>query len=57
MKPLHQIVGSAAARLREWRRLARSRRELASFDEHQLRDLGIGRSQALIESGKSFLRR
>jgi uncharacterized protein YjiS (DUF1127 family) len=45
----------AFATFRQWRSLSRSRRELAGFDEYQLRDIGVSRSQAAFESGKSFL--
>lgn len=41
---------------RAWRRMQRSRRELAALDDYQLRDIGLSRSQAVFESGKSFLR-
>ena len=40
---------------RQWRQLSRSRRELSTLDEYQLRDIGLSRSQAVFESGKSFL--
>ena len=42
------------ATLRLWRQRARSRRELAGFDDYLLRDLGMSRSQAQFESGKRF---
>lgn len=45
------------ATLGEWRRRDRSRRELASFDDHALRDLGLDRAGAAFESSKFFLRR
>ncbi|MBL0390227.1 DUF1127 domain-containing protein [Ramlibacter monticola] len=44
------------ATLREWHRRARTRRELAGFDDYLLRDLGVSRSQAQFESGKPFWR-
>ncbi len=50
-------LARAAATVKEWRRLSRSRRELAALDDYQLRDLGLSRSSALFESDKPFLRR
>jgi uncharacterized protein YjiS (DUF1127 family) len=48
-------VNRALAAFKEWRSMSRSRRELAGFDAYQLRDIGVRRSQAMFESGKSFL--
>ena len=48
-----KLLQEAAAFMREWRRSARSRRELAGLDDYQLRDLGLSRSQAVFESDKS----
>jgi uncharacterized protein YjiS (DUF1127 family) len=42
--------------LREWRRRARTRREIATLDDHTCRDLAISRSQMLFEAGKPFWR-
>jgi len=57
-KPRRQALGGridrALATLRLWRQRARSRRELAGFDDYLLRDLGMSRSQAQFESGKRF---
>ena len=54
-----QAIGEALfraiVRFRQWRQLSRSRRELSTLDEYQLRDIGLSRSQAVFESGKSFL--
>ena len=44
------------AMLRQWRRRAQARRELAGFDDYLLRDIGLSRSQAQFESGKPFWR-
>lgn len=52
---LRRVLGRSTAALKEWRRVSRSRRELATLDAHELQDLGLSRSQALFESGKSFL--
>lgn len=46
-----------AAMLREWHRRDRSRDELAGFDAHALRDIGLARSDASFESGKFFWQR
>lgn len=56
-----QVIGETLSRaivhFRQWRQLSRSRRELSTLDDYQLRDLGLSRSQAVFESGKSFLQR
>jgi uncharacterized protein YjiS (DUF1127 family) len=44
------------AMLREWRWRARSRAELARFDDRMLRDIGITRVDALYEINKPFWR-
>jgi uncharacterized protein YjiS (DUF1127 family) len=49
------LVERLLAKLREWRQRSRSRRELKSFDEYQLKDIGLTTAQAAFESGKSFL--
>ncbi len=50
-----RALARAVDTFRQWRRLSRSRRELAALDELQLKDFGLSRSQAQFESGKSFL--
>jgi uncharacterized protein YjiS (DUF1127 family) len=50
-----RALARTVATFREWRRLSRSRRELAALDEFELKDLGLSRSQAQFESNKSFL--
>jgi uncharacterized protein YjiS (DUF1127 family) len=40
----------------EWRRRLRSRRELATMSERSLRDVGLTRYDATIESQKPFWR-
>ena len=50
-----EAVTNGIAAFREWRRVSRSRRELAQLDDYQLRDIGLSRSQAMFESGKVFL--
>lgn len=37
-----------------WRSRSRERRMLTQLDDRMLRDIGISRSQAMHESGKSF---
>ncbi len=39
-----------------WLERGRSRRVLATLDDHQLCDIGITRAQARLESGKPFWR-
>jgi uncharacterized protein YjiS (DUF1127 family) len=42
--------------LSEWRRRARSRREIAMLDDCDLRDLGLSASQMRFEARKPFWR-
>jgi len=42
------------ATLREWRRRAHSRRELASLSDTMLHDLGISRAEALYLADRPF---
>lgn len=44
------------AMIREWRRRARSRRELLALDDHMLKDIGITRIDARYEAAKWFWR-
>ena len=44
------------AMIGEWRRRARSRRELLALDDHMLKDIGITRVDAQYEAAKSFWR-
>ena len=57
-KPRREAVAApidrVAATLRQWRRRARARRELADLDDYLLHDIGLSRSQAQFESGKPF---
>ena len=39
-----------------WRRRARERRELLTLSDVELRDFGIGRSEAIQEASKPFWR-
>ena len=50
--PIDRIM----AMLRQWRRRAQARRELAGLDDYLLHDIGLSRSQAQFESGKPFWR-
>ena len=45
------------ATLREWRRRARDRAQLARLDDHMLRDIGLTRADAEFLSNKPFWRR
>jgi uncharacterized protein YjiS (DUF1127 family) len=44
------------AAIGEWRRRARSRRELLALDDHMLKDIGITRADAQYEAAKPFWR-
>jgi len=44
------------ARLREWRRRARERADLASLDDRSLRDIGLTRADAQFLANKPFWR-
>ncbi len=46
-----------SALVEEWRRLSRSRRELAALDEHQLKDIGIARSASPVRERQVVLAR
>ncbi len=49
-------IDRVMAMLRQWRRRAQARRELAGLDDYLLHDIGLSRSQAQFESGKPFWR-
>jgi uncharacterized protein YjiS (DUF1127 family) len=51
------IWRSILGRLRQWRRRARERAELASLDDRMLADIGISRAEAQFLSGKPFRRK
>ena len=51
------IVGQAVALVREWRRRARRRQELARLDDRMLRDIGVTRVDAWQEINKPFWRK
>lgn len=42
--------------LRLWRQRARTRRQLAALDDHQLSDIGVSRSERMNELSKPFWR-
>lgn len=42
------------ALLRQWLRRSRTRYEIAELDEHLLRDIGLTRFDAVVESRKHF---
>jgi uncharacterized protein YjiS (DUF1127 family) len=44
-------------RLSEWRRLSRSRADLARLDDRMLRDIGLTRADAWREINKPFWRK
>ena len=49
-------VTAIAAAVSLWLERSRSRRALAAFDDHQLRDIGLSRADAWRESSKCFWR-
>ena len=60
--PIAPARGSRARRgwwryIGEWRARHASRRELARFNEHMLRDIGIDRHEAWREYSKPFWRK
>lgn len=50
------LVTRAITMIQVWRDRAYSRRELASYDERMLRDIGISSGDAGCEAGKPFWR-
>jgi uncharacterized protein YjiS (DUF1127 family) len=50
------VVSRVFATLREWRRRAHDRAELARLDDRMLRDIGITRADAEFRSNKPFWR-
>jgi uncharacterized protein YjiS (DUF1127 family) len=58
--PARRSAGAAAGRLlamlREWRRRARDRAELASLDDRMLADIGVTRTEAEFLGNKPFWR-
>lgn len=45
---------SLMAALREWLRRSRTRHEIVELDDHLLRDIGLTRFDAAVESRKHF---
>ena len=50
------IAGRVLARVREWRRRAHDRAELAKLDNRMLRDIGLTQADAEFLSSKPFWR-
>lgn len=50
------LLANLAETFRQWTRRAHARRELASLDDHLLRDVGIDRATAMWETSKPFWR-
>ena len=50
------VIGRFFATLRQWRRRAHDRAELARLDDRMLRDIGINRADAEFLSNKPFWR-
>ncbi len=51
------LLSRAAAAYRQWRHDVRSREELLSLDEYQLRDIGVTPSQVRFDSKLMFIDR
>lgn len=52
----HHLFANVLATLKEWRRRARSRQELAALSDRCLRDIGVTRYDADNEARKPFWR-
>jgi uncharacterized protein YjiS (DUF1127 family) len=50
------VTGRVLATLREWRRRAHGRAELATLDDRMLKDIGLTRADAEFLSNKPFWR-
>ena len=50
------VAGRVLATLREWRRRARDRAELATLEDRMLKDIGLTRGDAECLSNKPFWR-
>jgi uncharacterized protein YjiS (DUF1127 family) len=50
----HTAMAAASSAIAIWRERARSRRVLATLDDHRLRDIGVSRADAWLESEKPF---
>ncbi len=53
---LKRAVFEALPVIRVWHERARQRRALARLDDRLLRDVGLSRAAAVLESGKPFWR-
>lgn len=54
--PRRRLFAEAIALVKEWRRRARGRRELAALCDRCLRDIGATRYDAALEARKPFWR-
>jgi uncharacterized protein YjiS (DUF1127 family) len=55
--PPRAVLAGVFAVIREWRRRARGRAELAALDDRTLRDIGVSRGDIRLEIDKPFLRK
>jgi uncharacterized protein YjiS (DUF1127 family) len=53
-EPWLALMTAASSTIAAWREISRSRRVLATLDDHQLRDIGVSRDEARIEGEKPF---
>jgi len=51
-----KYLQSLAKAYRVWRRRSQTRRSLKTLSEHQLRDIGVSRAEAVVEADKPFWR-
>lgn len=56
LSALSDAGGQVVATLREWRRRARERAELAALDDRTLKDIGLTRADAEFLTNKPFWR-
>jgi uncharacterized protein YjiS (DUF1127 family) len=50
------LIAAIVSTIAAWRERARSRRVLAALGDHRLRDIGLSRAEARLESEKPFWR-
>ena len=48
------LMTAVIATIATWREISRSRRVLATLDDHGLRDIGLSRADVRLESEKPF---
>ena len=56
MKTTTNVINDLLAALKDMRERETQRRELAGMGEHELKDIGLTRADALVELAKPFWR-